>query len=429
MRQHAYILTLLLAALAAGCASETDYNAGEDISQGTDPMQFTCQTQEGEQGHATRAAQLLTTGFVVNTYKAYALPAQHTVMDAYQVEYKTTGTAWDGNVRPYWDYTKVSGQYEKFWDYSAFPYRFHAVAPYPAPGAVTMSDTQLRINAPYSMQTVINGMVTPQDAEPYLVAQLQRGANGRDYDLMASQYTDDGHHAVGTPKEVNTGSQSRSRYVELPFHHLNSKVRFGIYSTSPWTTATPLYIEGLTIRVYSPGFITAATGYQSDGTTTIPDILGGPERSWYIGNGNSGFQGLQVFTPASPVFGSSAAEKEILRFDGGKEVTGNDMTHHQGRSSAFWLQCQQGIMQIPQEHVQLCVTFNLRTMDGTLYKAFNDVPIQMEDGTRQYNWLSGYIHTYYLIIGDIEDQLEITFTATLTPWEDVSGSLNTDLEQ
>lgn len=86
-------------------------------------------------------------------------------------------------------------------------------------------------------------------------------------------------------------------------------------------------------------------------------------------------------------------------------------------------------MQIPQEGVTLCVSFQLCTMDGNVYKTFNDIPIQMEDGTRQYNWLSGYIHTYYLIIGDIEDKLELTFTATLTPWEDISGSLTTDLEQ
>lgn len=397
-----------------------------------DALKFTCQTQDNEQernarsadGKQTRASQLLTTGFMVNTYKAYGLSTQFTVMNAYNVEYKTTGTAWDGNIRPYWDYTTVKGQYEKYWDYSAFPYRFHAVAPFPTtPSTVLLSDASLNINATYRMQTALNGMVTPTDreAEPYLAAQLQRNTNGRDYDLLATTH----------PKEINTGSQTRNRYVELPFHHLNSKVRFGIYSTTPWTTANPLYIEDMTISVYSPNFVTQATGYHSDGTTTAPTLPGtsttvldapGTERSWYLGTGNSGFNGLtKVQLPTT--------HTQLLRFDGGRDVTGNDLSLHQGRASAFWLQCPQGIMQLPQEDVQLCVTFNLRSMDGTLYKSFNDIPIQMEDGTRQYNWLSGYIHTYYLIIGDIDDRLELSFTATLTPWEDISGSLTTDLEQ
>lgn len=413
-------LAALAVLLFISCSNGATIEKIEEIDiNGKDPLAFTCLTDNSEQEHnTTRAAQLLTTDFVVSTYKAYNTPNQYPVMTDYHVEYKTSGTAWDGNVRPYWDYTKVTGQYEKYWDYSAFPYRFHAVAPYPTnPAHVTFNDKALTINAPYSMQTSLNGMVTPTDrvAEPYLAAQLQRNPDGRDYDLLSTNH----------PLEINTGSQARNRYVALPFHHLNSKVRFGIYSTTPWTTANPLYIEGLTIRAYSPNFVTAATGYTATGTTApgAATVLGSSasEYSWYLATGNSGFTNL--------VFSSSAAETPLLRFDGGKEVTDNDLSLHQGRSSAYWLQCKDGLMQIPQENVTLCVSFNLNRMDGTLYKSYNDIPIQLADGTRHYNWLSGYLHTYYLIIGGIEDNLEITFTATLTPWEDITGSLTTDLEQ
>ena len=397
----------------------TSSNTLEDVTEidtnGKDPLNFTCLTEDSEKEHVTRASQPLTSDFMVSTYKAYGLNTQYPVMEGYHVEYKTSGTAWDGNIRPFWDYTQVTGQYEKFWDYSAFPYRFHAVAPYPTvPTHVSITDKTLTINASYSMQTVHNGMITPTDrvAEPYLAAQLQRNNDGRDYDLLTTTH----------PKEINTGSQTRNRYVALPFHHLNSKVRFAIYSTTPWTTANPLYIDGLTINAYSPGFVTEAAGYKAEGTTsaTVPGSSAS-EYSWYLGTGNSGFTG--------PVFSSFPAEIPLLHFDGGKEVAENDLSLHQGRSSAYWLQCPDGIMQIPQENVTLCVSFNLCTMDGTVYKSFNDIPIQMEDGTRQYNWLSGYIHTYYLIIGEVDHSLEITFTATLTPWEDVTGSLSTDLEQ
>lgn len=406
-----------LAALAVlfmmSCAKSSVIEDTPNIdTNGKDPMKFTCLTDDSEQEHNTRAdAQPLTTDFMVSTYKAYSLATQFPVMANYHVEYKTSGTAWDGTMRPYWDYTGVSGQYEKFWDYSAFPYRFHAIAPYPTnPANITLGDKSLSINATYSYQTVHNGMVTPTDrvAEPYIVAQVQRNTDGRDYDHLAT-----------TPnKEINTSSTTRNRYVSLPFHHLNSKVRFGIYSTSPWTTANPLYIEGLTVKVASSNFVTQAAGYEA-GLTPGDRIS---ENSWYIGTGNSAFTGLTKVTDPTP-------HTELLRFDGGKEISDNNLTLHQGKSSAYWLQCPDGIMQIPQEDVILHVSLKLMKMDGTLYKEFTDVPIRMEDGTYKYNWLSGYIHTYYLIIGDIEDKLELTFTATLTPWEDISGSLTTDLEK
>lgn len=412
-------LAALAVLLLMSCASNGVIDEINEIdANGKDPMNFTCIMDDSETTHnapATRAAQPLTTGFMVSTFKAYNSTLQHTVMDCYNVEYKTSGTAWDGNVRPYWDYTGVSGQYEKFWDYSAFPYRFHAISPYPAnTTGFVLSGKKLTIPATYTMQSSHNGMVTPANdvAEPHLVAQVQRDGDGRDYD----------HLAVTHPREINTGSQTRNRYVALPFHHLNSKVRFGIYCTSLWTTANPLYIEGLSVRVCSRDFVTQANGYSAEGATDSALGSTDSDNTWYIGTGNSGFQGLTQVTDLT-------THTELLRFDGGKDVPDNDLSLHQGRSSAYWLQCPGGIMQIPQQDVILMVSLKLMRMDGTLYKEFTDVPIRMEDGTLQYNWLSGCIHTYYLIIGDIDDKLEISFTATLTPWEDVSGSLSTDLEQ
>ena len=91
-------------------------------------------------------------------------------------------------------------------------------------------------------------------------------------------------------------------------------------------------------------------------------------------------------------------------------------------------------MQLPQDNIRLTVSFKLmKPGDSTPYQTFTNVPvaIQLSDGTLQpiLQWQPGYIYTYYLIIGGIEDKLEIEFTATLAPWEDISGSLSTDLEQ
>ena len=112
--------------ILCSCSSDTTLKKTDESTDSTDPLTFTCQLTQDAQ---TRAATTLTSDFIVSTYKAYATSEQQTVMDRYYVEYKTTGSAWEGTNRPYWDYTSVPGQYEKFWDYSHFPYRFHAIAP------------------------------------------------------------------------------------------------------------------------------------------------------------------------------------------------------------------------------------------------------------------------------------------------------------
>lgn len=384
----------------------------EDIPEidlsGTDPISFTCKSQDEETEFTTRASVLLASDFMVSTYKAFG-QTKHSVMENYHVEYLTAGTAWDGNVRPYWDYTGVAGQYERFWDYSAFPYRFHAIAPYPKNKTnYILSDNQLNIPEPYYAQTTINGMITPADnvAEPHLLAQVQRNTDGTDQDLL------------GSNSVINNASTSRNREVWLPFHHLNSKIRFGIYHTTQWLTANKTYINHLVIKVVSASFVTEAlSGYKTENNG-----------SWHISNGNSGFQGLKK--EASSINNPY----QIYSFDGGLGVEGNDLTLCQTRQTAYFMQCPGGIMQIPQEKVRMTVSFDLMKEDGNVYQEFRDVPIQLIFNVEptvcdEFNWQSGYIYTYYLVLGEVENKLEITFTATLTPWEDVTGSLTTDLEQ
>lgn len=402
------ILTYFVAAFAllASCTSGRVLEEEEDITGSTDPMRFTV-TKEGL-NNSQRAVNLLNSGFLVSCYKNYHTPQQQTVMPQYEVLYHTSGTFWDGTVTKYWTYDDVKGQFLRFWDYSAFPYRFNAIAPCPANTAsYVLSDQALTIPVAYSAQTCHNGLVTPDDitAEPHLVAQVQRGTDGRDFDLLALD--DD-------KKEINTGSTSKNRDVWMPFHHLNSKIRFGIYHNTQWLTANMTYIQNLKITVTSPDFVTKATGYSaiSDG-------------GWRIDTGNSGFTVLTKSTPTNPIF----------RFDGGKDVEGNDLTERQTRQTAYFMQCPGGMMQIPQEHVEMTVSFDLMREDGSLYKKFENIPVRLEkenhpgDFQTYFDWQSGYIYTYYLVINEIEDKLEITFTATLTPWEDVTGSLSTDLEK
>ena len=399
-----------LSACAVMCACATDTIVKEeddDTPESFDPMNFTCQIQDDVPTTATRATAL-TTGFMVSTYKSYAVSGkQQTVMDRYTVEYKTSGTAWDGNVRPYWDYTQVSGQIQRYWDFSNFPYRFHAVAPCPADkSAVKLTDKEVRLDKGYSYQTVTDGVVSPSnaDAEPYMLAQVHRAADGVDTDILAQ---DDQH------RNINTSSTSLNREVKMPFHHLNSKVRFAVYCLSPWVTANYLYVKDLTVNVTSSDFVTSASGFEATCTESS---------SWRPDVSPFGFTGLT----------KAASSSTLLSYSGmsnGTPLQDNDLRENQTQKTANFLQCKDGIMQIPQDGVKMTVSLKLLKANHNDYKILADIPIKLDDNTDVFNWKPGYIYTYYLVIGGILDKLEIEFTCTLTPWEDISGSLSTDLEQ
>ena len=399
-----------LSACAVMCACATDTIVKEeddDTPESFDPMSFTCQIQDDVPTTATRATAL-STGFIVSTYKSYAVSdKQQTVMDRYTVEYKTSGTAWDGNVRPYWDYTQVSGQIQRYWDYSHYPYRFHAIAPCPPNKSdFTLSSTEVKIPDDYSSQKCTDGIVTPADnvAEPYLLSQVHRAADGKDTDILAQ---DPSH------PEINTSSTSLNREVKMPFHHLNSKVRFAVYCLSPWVTANYLYVQDLTVKVSSSDFITSASGFNSTCTESS---------SWRPDVSPFGFTGLT----------KAASSSTLLSYSGisnGTPLQDNDLRENQTQKTANFLQCKDGIMQIPQDGVKMTVSLKLLKADKTDYKTLADIPIKLDDNTDVFNWKPGYIYTYYLVIGGIPDKLEIEFTCTLTPWEDITGSLSTDLEQ
>lgn len=409
LRAWQLLLLLCITMLGlASCSSDKVIEQVEEEEVSADPMRFTCNVQENI---STTRAAYLQDDFIISTYKSYKSASQQTVMDTYRVKHTTTGTDWDGNVKDNWSYVGVDGQIERYWDYNSFPYRFNAIAPYPADKSkVVLTDTQVEINAPYKMQTWSDGVKTnddDRDAEPYWLAQVQRAADGKDKDIIANS-------------EIASSSTTLNRYVALPFHHLNSKIRFAIYTTSPWATAHPMYIENLSIKVASDNFVTGAGKYTASGET------------WYNGNGTSGFTDLTT---------SNSTGTELLHYSGvdadNKPLAGNDLSQWQSKATAFWFdaKAKDGLMQIPQEGVKMTLSMNLYLIDGDdiLVLPLQDVPVKLalegETPTENHHWKSGNIYTYYIILENIGEHLEITFTATLAPWEDLSGSLETDLEQ
>ena len=92
-------LAALCVLLIISCSSDTTLSeTDEGGTDSTDPMSFTCQMTQSEQ--LTRAVTLLQSDFAVSTYKAFATSRQYTVMERYHVEYKTTGSAWEGSLKP-----------------------------------------------------------------------------------------------------------------------------------------------------------------------------------------------------------------------------------------------------------------------------------------------------------------------------------------
>lgn len=403
------ILTYLFIALLMSCSSDSTLHDIEEIPASNDPLRF---TSIADDSHTSRAGSSspLTSGFMVSTYKNYGVSeSQFTVMDAYEVLYITTGTAWDGNNRAYWDYRGVPGQHECFWDYSNYPYRFNAIAPCPADrSGFVLKDKQLKIPVSFEYQTCHSGNVYPANdvAEPFMLAQVQRGTDGKDKDVIVN-------------KAINESSTTLNRDVWLPFHHLNSKIRFGIYHNTSWATSNKLYIKNLKINVVSSGFVTKATSYEASGTG-----------SWRLMDENAGFKGLTKLAPSEHV-------TPLFSFEGGTSVADNDLRECQSKSTAYMLHCTDGIRQLPQKDVMMTVSLELWSEASTTepYMTITNVPIrlEMEDNPGHYQdsftWQAGFLCTYYLVIGDVNDKHEITFTATLTPWEDISGELSTDLEK
>ena len=199
----------------AACSSDDVIEEVKPIVESTDPMRFSNVSDNYQTRTDYTIPNLLKQGFMVSCYKKFGQPDQQTVMPQYEVNYEPYDS-WYGE-KVSWNYISAESshqfyqeQYVKFWDYSAFPYRFHAIAPYPVdPSAITLSDKSLTINNPYKMQTSLNGLVTPADAEPHLVAQVQRDGLGNDIDVFAN-------------KDITGENHTAHRYVSLPFHHLNS---------------------------------------------------------------------------------------------------------------------------------------------------------------------------------------------------------------
>lgn len=426
MRIKSFITVLAgLLLLVPSCTKTSVVEEYEETKDSNDPMQFSTASEDLQ--HASTKASLLQDGFVVSCWKKVGTTDEQTVMDDYQVKYKSD----DWNNTSKWEYVTghdglsfYKDQPERYWDYAGFPYQFCAVSPAAVNASETgliagfsMTSTSLTIptTVEYRHQTYVGGVVSA-GAEPYLVAQVRRSTDGKDTDVLTTS----------TDKEINKNSgNTLNRRVALPFHHLTSKIRIGIYTSDLGALSDAIPVKNLVLKVVSPSFATAASGFTS---------------SWTMSQGSMTEGNFTTFT-------RSTASEVLLASTVGTDIEG-DVSKSTKPSNAFFFGCPDGMLQIPQTGVRLTVSFDIEaqmvdelTLDAnsnityeeaTHTTHYKDIPViaKMDDDTdvTSYDWKPGFIYTYNIIVNRFSMH-PFEFTATVNAWENVTGSLETDLEK
>lgn len=360
----------LMCASLSACSSDTTVHEVEEHHDSDIPMQFGRAAVDAPLTRAEGTSKTLEQGFLVSCFKG---GSKLTVMDRYEVKYQNN--EWENSSR--WGYVGHKGdteddfyqeQIQRYWDFSAFPYQFYAISPCPAHTAIekfTLSKDKLIIPESFNYQTCNNETRTDVK-EPYYVAEAT-------YD--------------------------KADRIALPFRHIMSKVRFGIYSTKQLASSN-FNLSNVKVKVVSGDFITAAGGYTAN-LATAGNIFKG------------------TFT--DPTKASTDAEKLLLQTDGDHI---KDMKEANDKDNAYFAGSKDGLLQIPQQNIKLTISFDI---NGTPY---SDIPIAVKDGENtidSFDWESNKIYTYLINISDLSP-LTIEFSAELSPWINVEGAIDTNLE-
>ena len=430
--------TALALAVLAGCSSDGTITDIPDYVE-HDPLTFSVGTSSTSVSRA--ASHELEQGFMVSTYKLYGSKQQQKVMECYEALYSTDetnkyhGSKWNTVGKQGADNYPSSlyqTQYERYWDLSAFPYRFHAITPCPKQATVNalitdfeLSDKKLTIPAitatKYESQTADDGVVTPATVtDPYMIAQVERDADGTDWDLLQPQFEADGT-LKATRTKISETTANFTRAVPLRFHHINSKVRFAIYTTVQNFPAEALTISNVKISAINQStlqrkFITYAWGF------------------------NSQIEGNR-FTETPLLFGDnffdkgvySTTDAEIERLLINNESNTYDIKLANERSKAYFFDLPNtgadamadgtpgGLLQIPQKGVELFVEFDINNEHYSFQLEVND--------KTEFDWRASCRYTYYIVVTHLVP-FEIAMTATIEPWVTVqSDDIGTDLEQ
>ncbi len=446
------ISSVLALSWLASCSSDGTITDIPDYEE-HDPLTFSVASSSTSVSRA--ASHELEQGFLVSTYKLYGSEQQQKVMDRYEALYSTDeankyhGSKWNtvGTAGSDPATTLYQTQYERYWDLSAFPYRFHAITPCPKQATVNalitdfeLSDKELKIpkisSTIYKSQTSTNGKLN-QDyiPDPYMIAQVERDANGVDWDLLQPQFEADGT-LKATKTKISETTANFTRAVPLRFHHINSKVRFAIYTTVTNFPAESLTISNAKITATNPlgpwegEFIYQYQGYTAslsnatDNFFDTGDLTNQKSETSYVLLDNTPNENKKTADLKDATSRDKAYFFDIPSTKVGEKADGtpiyDDITTESGTVTPG------GLLQIPQKGVELYVEFDINNE----HYAFQ-LEIEKQDGTKQkqFDWRASCRYTYYIVVKHLVP-FEIAFTATIEPWVTVTSSnIDTDLEQ
>ena len=451
-----FFLKILSSVLAlswlASCSSDTTITDIPDYEE-HDPLTFSVASSSTSVSRA--ASHELEQGFLVSTYKLYGEASQQTVMDCYEALYNI-GPLYNGSK---WNTVGNKGadpkslyktQYERYWDLSAFPYRFHAITPCPKQASANalitgfkLSDKELIIPGnyqdpegtykyiSYQSQSVTDGVISPSYVEdPYMIAQVERDSVGRDWDLLQPQFDANGN-VTATKTQITSASNTLSRQVPLRFHHINSKVRFGIYTTVTNFPAEALTISNVTITAKSAQepykkFLVSANGFES----TLSESNPSDEENNFFDKGKyndpdreTSYDLVKNTIRTADLKNATSRDKayffDIPSTKVGEKADGtpiyDNITTESGTVTPG------GLLQIPQKGVELFVEFDINNEHYSFQLEVN--------GKKTFDWRASCRYTYYIVVKHLVP-FEIAFTATIEPWVTVTSSnIDTDLEQ
>lgn len=462
MRFFLKILSSVLAlSWLASCSSDTTITDIPDYEE-HDPLTFSVAASSTSVSRA--ASHELEQGFMVSTYKLYGEASQQTVMDRYEALYNIgplyNGSKWNtvGNKGADNDPSSLyQTQYERYWDLSAFPYRFHAITPCPKQATVNaliadfkLSDKELIIPGTYTdgsdtkyilyqSQTAKDGVADPEYIpDPYMIAQVERIYDAqnntyRDWDLLQPKFTANGDI---DSRKTEIGSGSATRQVPLRFHHINSKVRFGIYTTVTNFPAEALTISNVTITAKSAQepykkFLVSANGFES----TLSESNPSDEENNFFDKGKyndpdreTSYDLVKTTTKTADLKDATSRNKayffDIPSTKVGEKADGTPIYDNIVNESG--ITTPGGLLQIPQKGVELFVEFDINNEHYSF-----QLEIEKSGGSKQkqFDWRASCRYTYYIVVKNLVP-FEIAFTATIEPWVTVTSSnIDTDLEQ
>ncbi len=345
--------------------------------------------------------------FKVGTWKSYTTTPQN-VMNGYRVVY-------DANNNPKWYYENVNSQILRYWDLSAFPYDFRAVAP-DITGAKIASD-QITINAasnPFKAQSYINNVykdnsgneITNPEEEVCLVSHVTRTKNGTNYE----------DEDVIKDAEINTTSKGvATRGVHMPFHHLVSKIGFRLFINDPQPTSPDYKVKMNSVKITVLSDVEDIDFISQSKTYTATDAQG-------LGTGT--FSDNTTHT----------TEYTLLEH-GEYKVSGTDINfrEHLNQQTAIDLCTGSAtthayLQQIPQNRIKLRVQLKMETdhvtagsTDSSTQFEFDQwLTLESTDTTvNPFIWAPDTRYIYYLHIPNLHGHEINLNTCEILPWDEV----------